>query len=369
MKSLVCRSLTVLFAALLTGCASLSGHSGQASSVPPVVTSSQAMHMGFSSYWIRDMGLTKGEYVGSVTKVGDMLIVEQQPQHLVVAFSIDNGDYLWSRVIGNPTDVLYRPMAHNGKIYFNTETRLYAFDQKTGKPLSYFEFPFATTSGATLLSGNRAAFGSASGRVFVVDLDSFEIAWQYMLPGAIRAQPVTNPQRSELAAGDTNGNYILFASASGNIRWQRRSFGAIVCPLVFDGPLVLVASSDQSLYAENVLNGKDVWVYPTQYPLTMSPSVFGKTVYLPVPGQDLLAIDQTTGKLKWSLQHVAQPVMPVSGGLLAVAGDQLQVIKTDSGTIDSRMTVKGLIKTIAGPQGSLILINKQGVMQRLNPAK
>lgn len=357
----------MLLAAVLTGCATLTtSPTVAASSLTAPLSSKQAAKIGFASYWLTGLDVGQQQHIASVTRAGNNLIVEQRPVPLVCAISLTDGSNAWTKIVSNRTQVIYPPVLRQGKLYINTEIRLYTLDAASGTIQSFVDLPSTVTGCGAIVDG-RIIFGAADGHLFAVDLNNHQIVWRYLMPAPVVAPLATNG--SDVLATDANGNYAMFAGDTGNFLWQRRSFAAIKARPVFDGKRALVPSTDQNLYAANINNGKDDWVYRTQYPLTASPVVIHKTIYLPIPGHDLVALDPKTGNMKWSLQHAARPVALIHKRLLATLRNQIQMINPASGEVDTRLPVHGLYQVVAGPHGSLIVITDQGVIQRLNPAE
>ena len=74
---------------------------------------------------------------------------------------------------------------------------------------------------------------------------------------------------------------------------------------IFSSPLpshqvIYVGSSDQNLYAVNILNGSVKWACHTNGLIKSSPVVYGPYVYIGSYDKYLYAVDTATGSVKWS---------------------------------------------------------------------
>lgn len=333
---------------------------------PPV--SRESLHqIGFSNFWLSDLGLPASQRITSVSRINGVLYFTEAPTPLLSAVSMANGRVLWRQLVGKYGQPIYAPVFHNGSLYVNSQTRLYKINPKSGQIQRAANlYGMASTTGA--LSGDLIIYGSFSGLVFAVNLNSFQTQWDYKLPAPIMANPAVS--NGSVIVGDSQGLYVLLDAQSGSFLWQRKAFDGIRSAPLFHGDTVFVASKDRSLYAEDVTNGQDKWIYRSPLAFTTSPAIVGKTLYESIPGEKLIALNPNTGDKLWDLSGGGIPIIAKGDQLLVNSHDKLQLVDQASGSVTTKVpTVLPVQSAVPGPEGSVILISQRGVLLRINPLK
>jgi len=232
-------------------------------------------------------------------------------RNLVTAISADGGKPLWAAEVTLDELPLKPPLIVKDRIVFPTGTSLEVHALKDGKPIYSMMTPRSIRSPGAVL-GNTVYIGldyPNGGRLAAMDVSARYATphWEVMSRAGIEAAPAVH------------GNTIYFADANGTIfavtedkapAWalEHSAFdtdGSIVADLVTDEGAVYAASMDSKIYCLDAATGRVRWQYYSTVPLVDSPVVTSDTVYQPVPGVGVVAIDKAQGKLNRDAKWIA----------------------------------------------------------------
>ncbi|MEM7626472.1 MAG: PQQ-binding-like beta-propeller repeat protein [Planctomycetota bacterium] len=324
-----------------------------------------ARDMGFSNRWARSVVLGKGQSVYAVVPLGDLLVIVERPDNVVTALNISDGSLAWKKVLGETLEDLYTPVGDADNIYVNSGRRLFTLSRRDGEIDKVANLAYAVESGPKLID-QLAIFGSGNGRVFAHHVFDGYKKWVYGLNNSIETSPLA--ENNQLFVADTDGNYAMLASSSGELRWQGRAFGPITANPVLDRAFVVLASEDQSLYSFVATTGRERWTrFRSEVPLTETPSVIDDTIYLPEPGIGLTAIDANTGQARWTIPDIRIPLVPHDGGVLVHDKTALTLIDPATGETLQTVPTQKLEMVVKGPSDSLIIVSQEGEVLRLDP--
>ena len=167
------------------------------------------------------------------------------------------------------------------------------------------ELDFAP-SGPPACDGSHVFVPDAKGWLQAVTIRPDLVSWGRWTSGAVTAGPVVDAARVYFAGH----NGIVYASAQNmrRIVWQYQTEAAVRADLrMTDTGMVLVGSTDYSLYAFNGASGALEWDelpnrrYNAGEPIRKPPYTFGEQVFLFTRNAGLTVLDTSTGKVQWQL--------------------------------------------------------------------
>ena len=178
----------------------------------------------------------------------------------------------------------------------------------------------ATPSSAqtAMFRGGPEHLGSYTGPVPALD----SVAWKFQTRGRVISSPAVSG--GLVVVGSTDGSLYGLNRADGTQRWKFDTRGPVMSSPAIANGLVYVASVDGNIYAVDSATGAQRWAFATRgerrftapgihgaIPRTermpdpfdvflSSPTVANGTVYIGSGDQQVYALDAATGTLKWS---------------------------------------------------------------------
>lgn len=239
------------------------------------------------------------------------------------ALTDDNYSYVFDRASGSKVHVSKingrpgAPVVMKDFVVYPTESHLEVFN-RSGRFVRSINLDNTRRTDAVTAAG-RVIVGvdiAARGRVLFVDITKpgNDVA-PILTAGALTAKPAV---RGGLTfVGDEAGK-VYAISEDLVAAWALpggafETDGAILADLAADAGTtanVYAASTDTKLYALSASTGQVRWQYYAGVPLTKGPTVTADTVYIPVDGQGLVAIDKAGSdsirKPKWAVADAVQ---------------------------------------------------------------
>jgi len=359
-------------AVILAGDAVLAADAGQAAVTPPIAPAAADSNV-MAVRWQTDMALNPNTHLKNLW-VREGYVIGHGSDHRVYILNAETGVRLWSADLAEAHETVWPPAVHRDHIWFVTTTRMMGFRAADGKniveevltPGSQYtavsgaaegkadqveparkptwggttdaqrraraeinrierrqaeltQFLDAEQRAVTLdfaPSGPPATDGShvfvpdAKGWLQAVAIRPRLVSWGRWTANAISAGPVIDAARVYFAGH----NGMVYASAQNmrRIVWQYQTEGPIRADLrLTDTGMVLVGSTDYSLYAFNGASGALEWTqlpnrrYNAGEPIRKPPYTFGEQVFLFTQGAGLTVLDTTTGKRQWQLKDGA----------------------------------------------------------------
>jgi len=194
------------------------------------------------------------------------------------------------------------------------------------------ELAFAP-SGPPATDGAHVFVPDAKGWLQAVSLRPDLVSWGRWTDGAVTAGPVVDAARVYFAGH----NGMVYASAQNmrRIVWQYQTEGAVRADLrLTDTGMVLVGSTDYSLYAFNGASGALEWDqlpnrrYNAGEPIRKPPYTFGEQIFLFTQNAGLTVLDATTGKVQWRLD-VGRDLITADADTVYVMGGGNDVLAID----------------------------------------
>ena len=157
-------------------------------------------------------------------------------------------------------------------------------------------WPGLTTDGETVY----VAYGPA---VYAVSLADGRQVWRFQPEGDAASQFYATPaldDEGNLYVGSYDGDLIALEADSGAIVWAKQlTGGRIVGGPAVAGDLLIVPSSDRTVYAVRRESGQNVWSFQSDRALWATPLVEGELVFLAGLDHTMYALDRQTGDLIW----------------------------------------------------------------------
>ena len=326
----------------------------------------EAKKLGYSVRWATDLKLRPGSELTHVKLLNDLVVSVEVPSNVVTAVSAADGAVLWSRVIGQRTDRLFAPARDGQQVVVNTGTQLYALAAKSGEIESVSELETIVTNSPAVIDG-YAIFGGLNHRVFAHSVSGGYTKWAYQLTERVFIEPVMSGPNVFVV--DANGIYAMLSATSGTLQWKGRIFGRVVSQSVVSPAGVFVASEDNALYAMNRATGRDRWIYRTTEPLTGDLSLVSGMLFLPLPGQGVVALAERTGEELWRLPRQARPLGQLEESLILHDEHSVFRVAPKTGKVLDEAPVQLLKTVLAGSENLLILVSERGRLLRMDPSR
>ncbi len=362
--TLLVRSLLVLMLLVAVGCGDWSRKTGRSGLL---IEPKDAAALGYVVTWSIDLNVPKRHKLSSVTLLGDTLFTVESPGNMVSAISVRDGEVLWRRVIGEPTENVYPPVRDDERVYFNNDTVFYAVGAVNGNLISTSMLSNVVETGPILMN-RYAIFGAADGTVFAHDIDTGYSKWSYLMTGGIVVPPVQSQQNVFVA--DSKGIYASLNAANGELMFRGRTFGPVTARPASTRSGIYVASQDQTLYAINRVTGRDVWVYRTAAELVQAPAAVGQSVYLPLPGIGLVALEANAGSERWTSDMQARVVGETGDKVMLQYHGGLRWVDEETGRVLTDVPTMPLQVAMPVPdEGGLLVVSPSGRVHRLLPKR
>ncbi|MEM6258848.1 MAG: PQQ-binding-like beta-propeller repeat protein [Planctomycetota bacterium] len=328
-----------------------------------------AAKIGYRLGWASPIKLLEGQEITSVTALGDMVFVIEDPKNIVTALSADDGRLLWKINIGSDIESLFPPSRDGQQVFIHSASRFATLNARTGDVISVAPLEVAVSAKAIYAPEQRLAIMSGTnGLVFAHSVDSNFTRWRYRLANRITSSSVLAGQ--DVFIVDSGGTYAMLEASSGNPLWRNRTLGPVNTTPAIQGSEVIVASQDGKLYALNRTTGRDTWKYlEAEQELSASPIALGRLIIQPlVPNPGIVAIDAINGEEIWRTEITASPVLTRQQDMLLFTKNQLISIDLDDGTINNEVPTLGLMTVIpVGDDGGILLVNAEGRLLKLSP--
>lgn len=328
-----------------------------------------AAEIGYRLGWASPIQLLQGQAITSVTALGDMVIVVEDPKNIVTALSAIDGKLLWKINLGSDIESLFAPSRDGKQIFIHSASRFATLDARTGSVTAVAPLDTPVGSKAIYAPENRLAVMSGTdGLVFAHSVDSNFARWRYRM-----ANRITNPgvlAGQDVFVVDSGGTYAMLETSSGKPLWRNRTLGPVSTNPAIQGSEVIVASEDGKLYALNRTTGRDTWKYlDAEQKLTASPIALGRLIIQPlVPNPGIVAIDAINGTEIWRTDITATPVLTRQQDMLLYTDSKLISIDLDDGSVNAEVTTRGLMTVLpVGDDGGILLVSPKGRLLKLSP--
>ncbi len=238
---------------------------------------------------------------------------------------------------------------HNGNVFFSDNGQtLYSLNAGTGK-VNYktalgqsksYEWAFDYYYSSPAVVNDQIFVGSKDGCVYDVNENTGQVRWKFKTGGIVRSSPAV--AGGVLYAGDTDGSLFAIDTHNGKQLWRFSTVGhglksenygydrrAIIASPVVTGDKVIVGGRDGFLYAVDKTTGKELWRMNHEISWVISTvAIKGDMVVTGTSdGHFVQAINLATGKQIWKY-HTSSTVWssPVIDGDKVYVGSQEGVL-------------------------------------------
>lgn len=328
-----------------------------------------ASDIGYRLGWASPIKLLQGQAITSVTALGDMVVVVEDPKNVVTALDASDGKLLWKVSLGSDIESLFAPSRDEKQLFIHSASRFYTLNARTGKVTAVAPLESPVSSTAIYSPDHRLAimFGS-DGLVFAHNVESNFSRWKYRMANRIVSPGVLAGQ--DVFIADSGGTYAMLETASGIPLWRNRTLGPVSTTPAIQGSEVIVASEDGKLYALNRTTGRDTWKYlDAEQKLTASPIALGRLIIQPLnPNPGIVAIDAINGKEIWRTDITATPVLTRQRDMLLYTKNQIVSIDLDDGRVNAQVPTRTLQTVLpVGDDGGILLVSPKGRLLKLSP--
>lgn len=321
--------------------------------------------IGYRPGWNARTVVNPGSRIVGAAILGSYLTVIEHPANIVTTFDLNSGEMLWKMSAGQPGEKIYGPYAYEDRIMVNTDRQLWAYDAKSGERKIIADFQSVVRT-EPAMAERLAVFGGADGKAFAIDVTTGQKPWEYQMAASFRAKPLK--ASNGVFVADIAGVYAMIDDLTGNMLWRGRTFGPIVADPAADAIRIYVPSEDRSMYALDRTSGRDRWSpFRAEMPLTQAPLAGSRDVFLPLPGEGLVALQAGTGREIWRKPLMVKPEGLV--GRFLYARDKDMIYKINPGDGDVLATAKAplLAKFLIAGDSRLIVVSNDGIVTEMIP--
>lgn len=328
-----------------------------------------ASEIGYRLGWASPVQLLEGQAITSVTAVGDIVVVVEDPKNIVTALSSDDGRLLWKINLGSDIESLFAPSRDEDQVFIHSASRFFTLNARTGDVTSVAPLQTPVSSKAIYAPEQRLAIMSGTnGLVFGHSVNSNFSRWSYRLANRITSSGVLAGQ--DVFVVDSGGTYAMLEAATGTPLWRNRTLGKISTAPAVQGSEVILASEDGKVYALNRTTGRDTWTYlGAEQKLTASPIALGRLIIQPlVPNEAIIAIDAITGSEIWRTDITATPLLTRKQDMLLYADNKIISINLDDGSVNTEVPTQTVMTALPiGDDGGFLLVSPTGRLLKLSP--
>jgi outer membrane protein assembly factor BamB len=217
----------------------------------------------------------------------------------VYALSRFDGKFAWK--FASKGGFAASPIAEGSTVYIGSEDgNMYALHGDSGRMVWSYETGGPIRCTARIAQGH-VFFGSDDNHLHAVNIQSGRRAWRYEAIAPIRSRPAVSDKESRVYFGCEAGEFYAI-DFSGALKWRFRAKRAITSsPALADG-LVVVGSTDYSVYGLEANSGWAVWKARTNKPVVSSPVVGEKAAYIGSADGNVYALDLRSGRVLWKFE-------------------------------------------------------------------
>ena len=361
-----------LAALTLSGCSS-GGNPANVNPVPSNLDARRAAFplsdadlgkLGYRRDWVGYPTVMTGQSIAHVAIYPDIIAV-QDTASTVSVMEAGSGERRWANEIATKLTRFVGFTRIDSQLAVSADSDLYVLNLNDGSISSRQSYSRLVNTSPVLV-GDLAVYGTASGEVIAHSISLGFTRWAYGTRSAINQPGVL--VNGTFGAVTQVGEVVFINPTTGILQGRSKQMfaGTGVRPIAA-GDLMVVASSDQSLYAFRT-DGSLAWRYRTSAPLTRQPVFHDGVIYAEVEGG--LAAFNTRGELVWKSADVSGEVVAVRKGRLMVFNGTTfwQVDAARGETIasaDFSFVERFIPETFA--DGNLYVVGKSGVIAKLMP--
>lgn len=130
-----------------------------------------------------------------------------------------------------------------------------------------------------------------------------------------RGKPAIDPVHRRVFVGSSDHGLYALSAAGLHTLWRFETAGGVQCEPLYDlrEDAVYFGSNDGALYKLRGADGKMLWRFGTNAEVNARPVIYGDTLFAVDANDTLVAIDPTTGKLRWFRHRPPAAGMEIAG--------------------------------------------------------
>lgn len=325
--------------------------------------------LGYRIDWRGFATMLPGSTIKFVDIFGD-IVVAQNTAGVVTVLEEKNGATRWSDQAANELTKFIGNVRDLDRLIVSSDSEAYFYDVASGTLKAKQRLSIVSDT-RPVKEGDILVYGSASGQVLGhLTLNGFK-QWGAMMRGPIDTDPLP-VGRGRVALVSSGGDFYVIDGGTGLIQARGTMFEGTEAPLGMSDKIVFVASTDHSLYAMTIDEGRQLWRVRTDAPLRRAPVHHEGRVYCDMGIAGLCAFESGTGKQIWSNPGI-------SGTVIALRNKRLLAFNEGSGTAVTIDPAKGtiietvalqnisMLKTDSFVDGHLYAVSPNGVIAKLAP--
>jgi outer membrane protein assembly factor BamB len=276
----------------------------------------------FKRGWGADLEL-KNDPVVKVALVEDTVFVYSKKNN-VFAMDRSSGKLWFTRHVSDTIVPMYDPVILKDRMVFPTDSTLEIYRRDGRFERSYTPPAALSTSAAGTPTGSILVVGvdaRGAGRVLAIETapgkyKPVDEKWQLMSNSNVQVTAGPAILGGVVYAAFNDGQVMAVNADTRASIWETstgqtfRTFGPVNADLRVDEGGVYVPSTDSKLYCLDKTQGRVKWQYYAGAPLRSSPAVTASTVYVPVSGQGVVAVDKANGGqvrgAKWAVRDAVK---------------------------------------------------------------
>lgn len=341
-----------------------------------LVSLEQGDQLNYNIAWESAIALSRqGEAVG-IYPYDDYVLGVEDGRNIVSALTVRDGNPAWEYPVGASLEHLRGITRLDNQILASTQSDLYFLDLATGRLQNQQRYnPTNAPLTAGVIFGPYLIYGTSDGRIIYHHLAVGLMQRAYRLE---TAQSITHPPvvlGEEFAVLTQSGGIHFMDGVDNSQIWSAAVRDPIKGTPAIDEFALYVAGTDQSVWAFRVADGKLVWRFQCQQPLTDDPKLIDGVLYQAERGKGLHAINSRTGVEKWLCPEVnGGTVLTRKNGQLIIWSKQAsgstfyRVLERDGSVLGKAVCPRiSVAKSDRIENGTIYAMSRSGRMIKLIP--
>lgn len=325
--------------------------------------------IGYKRDWTGYPFVSGGGRINTLHSFGDIVVV-QESGSTVTVLDAQNGTVKWSNTVAGPLTRFVSVERHQDVLRGDcilalADSDIYFLNSATGNQITRQKIEKVVSTAPIMLS-DAAVFATPTGEILAHSFSSGMKAWGLGTQTSISANPVFIQGQAGVVM--QNGAVLFVDTASGTITSRARIFGGSETNPVVNGALMIVASTDQSLYGISI--GGIEWRVRTSAPLVLQHAAHKNKVYVTTSDWGFSCFEGSSGKRLWSAPKISGVPIGIRAGMLLI-WDNGSIIRLDAARGDfvdrTPMPTVRSVTTDSFEDGNLFIISETGIVTRLNP--
>jgi len=323
--------------------------------------------LGYRWEWTGYPLMPAGSGLTDAVAYGDA-IVTIASDTTVSCLESSTGKVRWAKQLDRPTTQLFEPSRVGDTLFITSDTELHEINLKNGNTLDRDNVR-AIINTKPLIQGNLALFGTTRNELFAFEMTNDFKAWSYKFDGEIEspAIPLGDDAVAVISAG---GDLRVLGSREGTSLLRANIAGGAVAEMLVDNGAIFIPSTDQSLYAFSLDDGRRMWRKRTSEPVLVQPVMHDGVLYASTADDGLVAFDAGSGKMLWNNDSIHGWVVSLANGdeLMVWTGTELAAVDMDSGEVIASADLDGAagVRTDSFINGNLYVITPNGAIARFS---